>query len=96
MITEPTDIGHGVIITPVFARDSDVVIGLNEEHDRPDGTGRCRGFVLLDVPEGEPYRTELTPRWQVESTDPLTLSPSLLCRSCGNHGWIQQGRWVPA
>jgi hypothetical protein len=33
--------------------------------------------------------------WQVASWEPLTLSPSLLCH-CGDHGFIQQGRWVPA
>lgn len=33
--------------------------------------------------------------WQVESWEPLTLSPSLLCRSCGLHGFIREGRWVP-
>lgn len=36
------------------------------------------------------------PRWRVESQDPLTLSPSILCRTCGNHGFIREGRWVPA
>ena len=35
------------------------------------------------------------PAWNVHSRDPLTLSPSLLCH-CGDHGFIQQGRWVPA
>lgn len=95
MISEPTDIGHGVIITPVLDRAGTTVIGLNEEHDRPDGSGRCWGFVHLDVPEGESYRTAQSPVWQVESTDPLTLSPSLLCRACGNHGYIRQGRWEP-
>ena len=29
------------------------------------------------------------------STDPLTISPSLLCR-CGDHGFIREGRWIPA
>jgi hypothetical protein len=49
----------------------------------------------LDSPvarELEPGR----PMWQVESWEPLTLSPSLLCRTCGRHGFIKQGRWVPA
>lgn len=36
------------------------------------------------------------PTWTVESWDPLTLSPSLLCRACGDHGFIRGGRWVPA
>jgi hypothetical protein len=30
------------------------------------------------------------------SRDPLTLSPSLLCRQCGLHGWIRNGRWEAA
>ncbi len=33
--------------------------------------------------------------WQLESLDPLTLSPSLLC-GCGYHGFIKQGKWIPA
>lgn len=45
------------------------------------------------------------PRWQltacglhdVESADPLTLSPSLACdEGCPNHGWIKNGSWSNA
>jgi hypothetical protein len=31
--------------------------------------------------------------WQVESWDPLTLSPSVLC-DCGDHGYVRNGRWI--
>lgn len=34
--------------------------------------------------------------WQVESEEPLTLSPSILCRGCGDHGHIRDGKWVKA
>lgn len=34
--------------------------------------------------------------WQVESWDPLTLSPSLACTRCNDHGFIREGRWEPA
>lgn len=34
--------------------------------------------------------------WRVESWDPLTISPSLLCLTCGDHGFIRAGRWVRA
>lgn len=34
--------------------------------------------------------------WNLISENPLTLSPSLLCRACGHHGFIQNGKWVPA
>lgn len=89
-----TDIGHGVTIRWVRWRDHDPA-GVIEEHDRPDGNGRCLGSVLFDVPgirEAFPGRDF----WQVESLDPLTLSPSVACRACGHHGFIRAGRWVPA
>jgi hypothetical protein len=34
--------------------------------------------------------------WTLESKEPLTVSPSLLCRSCGSHGFIRDGKWVQA
>lgn len=34
--------------------------------------------------------------WTVESWEPLTLSPSILRTECGCHGYIREGRWVPA
>ena len=36
------------------------------------------------------------PRWTVESMEPLTMAPSLLCKLCGDHGFIRGGRWVRA
>ena len=55
----------------------------------------CKSSALFDLPGVQ----ELMPGravWEVESWDPLTLFPSLLCRLCGDHGFIQNGRWVPA
>lgn len=34
--------------------------------------------------------------WVVVQTQPLTLSPSILCRVCQFHGHICEGKWVPA
>ena len=39
---------------------------------------------------------KLSPVWHVDSVRPLTLSPSLLCTECGHHGFIRDGRWIPA
>lgn len=33
---------------------------------------------------------------QVVSQDPLHLEPSLLWRCCGRHGFLRDGKWVPA
>ena len=34
-------------------------------------------------------------RWTIQSSEPLTLSPSFVCKDHGVHGWIQEGKWVP-
>lgn len=49
--------------------------------------------IALDVPQNEHVAAE--GKWQVESLDPVTISPSLLCQ-CGHHGFIRSGRWEPA
>jgi uncharacterized protein DUF6527 len=67
------------------------------EHRAPDGS-ECSGMVTFDLPEVQAVlATESRPRpvWQVQSWDPLTISPSVLC-SCGDHGFIREGRWVRA
>lgn len=36
---------------------------------------------------------------RLESLDPLTIAPSLLCLPadlCGLHGFVRDGKWVPA
>lgn len=54
------------------------------------------GFVTFDVPETKKMELgKKTNKWQVESWEPLTLSPSILC-SCGDHGFVREGKWVKA
>lgn len=53
------------------------------------------GFVLFDSDVArklEPGR----PMWKVHSFEPLTLSPSIHRTDCGCHGFIREGRWIPA
>jgi len=58
-----------------------------------EGGPFCEGAITFDTPTArEVFKG---PFWQVESWDPLTLSPSILC-SCGDHGYIRESRWVPA
>lgn len=63
--------------------------GLIHYHPRPDGQGECAGSVTF---RGRGTRGQ--PEWDVLSLDPLTLSPSILCRTCNVHGWIREGQWV--
>jgi hypothetical protein len=64
--------------------------GLWECHADPNGQP-CSGNVFFRgvLPTAEPS-------WIVEKREPLTLSPSIQCRACGHHGFIREGRWVPA
>ena len=48
----------------------------------------CIGGFVWDSP------TE--PNWQLVSMEPLHVEPSILCHSCGDHGFIRDGKWIPA
>jgi hypothetical protein len=82
-------------LNPQYANLPDIErAGATVEHDNPATGQRCPGFIYIDSPQAR----ELFPGrqfWTVESWEPLTLSPSLLC-SCGDHGFVREGRWVRA
>lgn len=84
------DIGHGVSIEQRCLQGDTVPCGVAYKH--PDGKGGiCGGWVPYKSLTGWPPNG-----WDVLSRDPLTLAPSLLCRICGHHGFIREGKWVPA
>lgn len=67
-------------------------VGAHVAHLTSSGS-ECMGYINLDVPGAREITTGQY--WTVESWEPLTLSPSLLC-SCGDHGFIRDGGWVRA
>lgn len=69
-----------------------VPAGWIEAHRDPLGEW-CAGMVNRN---GSRACIEGRPGWAVESEDPLTLSPSVLCTTCGSHGFIRAGRWADA
>lgn len=73
-------------------------VGAVVAHFTPQGQP-CDGYIEFDSPERQKLVNEHgwrdRPKWTVESWEPLTLSPSLLCQ-CGDHGFIRGGRWVRA
>lgn len=83
------DIGDGVTITLVEHQGE--IVGLQEAH-KDDSGNVCSGFVGFDGP----HAVVGGPKWTVQSANPLTLAPSIRCRSCGHHGYIRNGRWVSA
>ncbi len=62
-------------------------------HKKTDGS-ICEGRIWFDC-EVTRRCFSKHPLWQVQSFEPLTCSPSFLCH-CGDHGFIREGKWVPA
>lgn len=90
------DIGGGHEIEFVIHKD-DMRAGINDYHLTAEGKP-CMGFVSFT---GGAWSNEFKwspshQSWDVHSWEPLTITPSLLCRSCGDHGHITNGKWVKA
>lgn len=88
---ELNDLGSGMFWTPTMH--NGVWVGIIEWHRcvDPEGVLAAGGVLFQNAPESLKGA-----RWTLECESPLTLSPSVLCRTCGLHGWIREGRWVPA
>lgn len=70
-------------------------VGANVIHKGLDGA-QCDGFVAF---EGRSWARSFEGRiatWTVLADEPITLSPSILCRVCGDHGFVRDGKWVRA
>jgi hypothetical protein len=83
--------GHAI----VFAEYQGETAGINEWHRKSDGTWCC-GWAPFN---GSAWVRNFEGRvvgWDVVQREPLTITPSLLCRACGNHGFITNGKWVKA
>ena len=96
-MVEDLDLGSGISARLVFCEctdptcDKQTPCGLYWSHPPLGGVGngaRCEAgsYVPLRGPGA----------WTLESLEPLTLSPSLLCNRCKTHGFIRGGQWVPA
>jgi len=94
--TERLDLGDDHYAEPLYVEG--VQVGYLIGHRKRDGS-ECWGGIYLDTPEARAkLGTGTRAFWQVESRDPLTLSPSILCLddACQDHGFIREGRWVRA
>lgn len=64
-------------------------------HNRPGTDTLCFGSFGWRNPSPETM-TKPDPLWTLHSLNPLTVTPSLLCLDCKAHGFITNGKWVPA
>lgn len=94
------DIGHGVSAELRYVNGVLDGIWYRHPHDAKDRElaklppeERPAGYGIHGV---VPVKPEWPDGWDVLSVEPLTLAPSLRCRQCGHHGFIRDGRWVPA
>lgn len=70
-------------------------VGLYHKHRTPEGE-ECMGSIYFELEwvRNNPALSNVA-KWMVETWEPLTVSPSLLC-SCGHHGFIRGGKWITA
>lgn len=82
--TETEDLGHGVYVRRCFEHEEGKQPFLTSLAYKHPG---CLSNEWHHIHFGK-YG------WTLESTDPLTVNPSLLCRLCGHHGFIRGGKWL--
>jgi hypothetical protein len=78
--------------------DDHELIGLIEHHPKPSPEAPglyCGGYVAWKATDAAQPRHRLV-AGGIGDEEHLAVSPSLLCRTCGHHGFIREGRWVPA
>jgi hypothetical protein len=91
------DLGHEHYLSWVIKTDEGPRIGATIEHTKPDGEP-CLGGISWASSKWEEERGLSGFKWKLESPEAdehITVSPSILC-SCGDHGFIRDGKWVPA
>jgi hypothetical protein len=86
-----TAVGPTVCLTPfgVYGEPAGTLGGFHFAHERAEGGPRCEGGV----------RVRGDSAWGMTGTlegGDLTLTPSILCRNDGFHGFVTNGQWVPA
>ena len=85
--------GHRIVFS---AYKGEKRVGANVIH--PPVEGKCNGQGWIAF-EGKSWAAEFGGRidtWKIESDEPFTISPSIQCRACGDHGFIREGKWVRA
>ncbi len=93
-MSDTIDIGDGHTLAFASYQD-DPRTGANVIHTRPDGS-ICQGWISFRGGAWDRAFKGGVPSWDVVEREPLTLSPSILCRACGDHGYVRGGKWVRA
>lgn len=98
LVIHGLDLGSGVWLQPFtasYAPEGDCAGGI-VWHVHADGEPCGGSIYFLQDPSDSAAAVRQRERgqvWTVESWDPLTISPSVLAKGCGLHGFIRNGRW---
>lgn len=85
------EIGPTFCLAPTSTNDG-TLAGFIAGHDAPDLPVRCDGVVFVQPVDNHPMWSMTG---SLEGGD-LTLSPSVLCKRDQFHGFVTNGKWVPA
>ena len=88
-------LGDNVHFLRFVEYEDDPRAGAHVMHKKPDGSD-CNGWITFEGSAWAKAFKEKIPTWKVLSWEPLTLEPSILCRTCGDHGHIRNGKWEKA
>ena len=81
-------IGHGHSFKAVHDAQDRFVGWIHTHPDARNPSVLCQSFCA--VRDG--YHVDVH---QIVTAEPLTLEPSLKCRTCGAHGVVVNGKWEP-
>ena len=91
-VTDTHDLGDGSSWSWIADNDGNR-IGIHVWHQCLRDYGP--GTVIFDnEAANRMYKT--VAKWTLVSADPLTIAPSIHCLTCGHHGFIRDGVWIPA
>jgi hypothetical protein len=82
------ELGHGHTFEAVLDKDDQLIGWLHTHPDARNSNDLCQSFCAVRPFNGAPVH-------QIVCVDPLTLTPSLQCRTCGAHGNVTNGTWEP-
>lgn len=89
------DLGSGHSF--VWFRNQDGIFGLIETHphevDDKHPRGTCSGYIAWVPGPHHVAKHQLVAGGEGNESS-LTISPSLQCKHCPSHGYIQEGKWV--
>lgn len=96
MLSNIIDLGDNHTLT-FSSYKGECKVACSIKHLTLDGK-ECNGFIAF---RGRSWEKSFNPHnqitaWDVVQDEPLTLTPSILCPVCGDHGFVTNGRWIKA